>query len=91
MKHHEFPPLPLPTDTWERIAQILELPPQQKRIVELMLRDMCGKQIAAEMKVKIPTLRTYISRIYERTGVANEKALLLLICGMSHGLRHPER
>jgi DNA-binding NarL/FixJ family response regulator len=73
------------------MAKTLELCPQQKRIVELMLRDMCGKQMAAEMKLGMPTVRTYIKRIYERTGAANEKSLLLLICGMSHALRHPEK
>lgn len=89
MEPQEFPPFPLPQETWEHIAKRLGFPPQQKRIVELLLRDMCGKQIADEMQLGVPTVRTYLTRIFKRTGTADEKALILLIVGMSHGLRHP--
>ncbi len=89
MSPQKFPPLPIPAVTWDQIAETLELSPQQKRIVGLLLCDMCGKQIAQEMQLKVPTLRTYIKRIFDRTGAQDEKALILLVCGMSHGLRHP--
>jgi len=81
-------PLPLPVEKLNRVVETLRLSPQQKRIVELILRNRCDKQIAADMQLGHSTLRTYISRIFARTGVSDRVELVLLIFSMSHDIRH---
>jgi DNA-binding NarL/FixJ family response regulator len=76
--------LPLPADKWQQIMVSLQLPPQQIRIVELILRNCCDKQIATSLGVKVPTVRTYLHRIFERMGVGDRLELVLRIFAMSH-------
>jgi DNA-binding NarL/FixJ family response regulator len=85
MADQEFPQLPLPPDKWRQLVETLQLPPQQIRIVELILRNQCDKQVAAAMGIKVPTLRTYIKRIYERIGVGDRFELALKLFALSHG------
>jgi DNA-binding NarL/FixJ family response regulator len=86
MTADDLPPLPLPPPIWDRIANSLQLPPQQKRIVELILRNRCDKQIAADMQLCRPTVRTYLSRIFSRLQVSDRQELVLLVFRMSHGM-----
>ena len=80
-------PLPLPPEKWNQLGQALRLSPQQKRIVELILRNRCDKQIAADMGLGHSTLRTYITRIFHRTGVSDRVELILLVFALSHDIR----
>ena len=57
-----LPDLPLPPEKWRQLAESLRLPRQQRRVVELFLRNCSDKQIAAEMRIKIPTVRTSASQ-----------------------------
>lgn len=84
-KPGEFGPLPLPDALWSRIARELRLPRQQVRIVELILRGLCDKQIAAAMGLRVPTVRTYLTRVFERLQVEDRGELVLRIFAMSHG------
>jgi DNA-binding NarL/FixJ family response regulator len=78
--------LPLPPEKWRQITDALRLPPQQIRIVELILRNFCDKQIAAAMGLKVPTIRTYLTRIFHHMGVSDRIELVLRVCAMSHGI-----
>jgi DNA-binding NarL/FixJ family response regulator len=80
------PELPLPHVLWTQLVEILHLPPRQIRIVELILRNHCDKQIAAALGIKVPTLRTYVQRIYLRMGVSDRQELVLKLFALSHGL-----
>jgi DNA-binding NarL/FixJ family response regulator len=91
MAEQEFPEIPLPHDKWERLKKTLQLPPQQLRIVELILRNHCDKQIAAALGLKVPTVRTYLHRIFERLGVGDRLELVLLLFSLSHRTDHPQR
>jgi DNA-binding CsgD family transcriptional regulator len=64
---------------WGQIVGSLELAPQQARIVELILKDKSDKQIAREMGIALPTVRTYMSRIFQRTGCADRVGLVLKV------------
>jgi DNA-binding NarL/FixJ family response regulator len=86
MADHDIHGLPLPHDKWRQIADSLELPPRQARIVELILRNYCDKQIAAAMGLKVPTVRTYLTRIFHRLKVADRMELVLRIFTISHGI-----
>lgn len=88
MASEDFPDLPLSPERWRAIKNDLHLPPQQARIVELILRDCCDKQIAAEMDLKVPTIRTYLERVFERLGVGNRMGLVLYIFALSQSDRH---
>jgi DNA-binding NarL/FixJ family response regulator len=79
-------PLPLPHDKWDQLARELELCPQHKRVVELILRCCADKEIVAAMGISKPTLRTYINRIFGRLRVSDRVELVALICALSHGI-----
>lgn len=76
-------PLPMDQATWDTIAETLELSPQQKRIVELILQGQQDKEIAATMELTIPTVSTYLKRIFARTGVSSRMQLVLRIFAMA--------
>jgi DNA-binding NarL/FixJ family response regulator len=83
------PALPLPEQLWIQLAAAWQLSRQQTRIVELILQGMCDKQIAAAMDLKVPTVRTYLDRIFARVEVGDRVELILRILAASHGLDRP--
>jgi DNA-binding NarL/FixJ family response regulator len=83
-----LPPLPLEPTALARAARALELSPQQARIVELLLRGLRDKQIAKEMGLGVPTVRTYLGRIFLRVGVQDRVELILRVFAVA---RPPRR
>jgi DNA-binding NarL/FixJ family response regulator len=79
-----FPPLPLDDDHWRAIVEAMQLSPQQAKIVELVLRGLCDKQIAAAMGISEPTIRTYLQRISARTQTRGRMALAMRVLAVSH-------
>ncbi len=77
-------PLPMAQSTWEAVALELALSPQQIRIVELILRDRSDKEIADELRLTVPTIRTHLARIFDRTGATSRLNLVLRIFSMVH-------
>lgn len=71
--------LPLATETWLAVASVLELSPQQRRIVELLLCGCRDKQIAHELGLSVPTVRTYLGRIFLKLGVQDRIELILRV------------
>lgn len=88
MAEQNIPDLPLPPEKWQQLMERLQLPPQQIRIVELILRNCCDKQIAAALGLKVPTVRTYLQRIYARLDVGDRVELILRLFAMSHDTHH---
>lgn len=78
--------LPLDADIWAEVATVLELSPQQTRIVELLLRGRRDKQIARELQLTVPTVRTYLGRIFARLGVQDRIELILRVFTAAHSL-----
>lgn len=74
-------PLSFPFDdqTWTRIASAFGLAPQEARTVERILCGMCDKQIAADLRIGVSTLRTYLRRIFDRLGVEDRVQLVLRV------------
>ena len=54
---------------WSDICDRLELSPRQQEIAFLLTKGMGDKQIAAQMKLSIPTVRTHLTRLFGRLGV----------------------
>jgi DNA-binding NarL/FixJ family response regulator len=91
MADQNIPELPLPAEKWQQLTERLKLPPQQVRIVELILRNYCDKQIAAALGLKVPTVRTYLHRVFERMGVDDRLGLVLRLFALSHRTDHHQR
>jgi DNA-binding CsgD family transcriptional regulator len=83
--------LPIPSARWLAIIDRWHLPPQEARIVELILRNYCDKQIAVTMGLKVPTVRTYLRRAFDRFEVEGRLELVLKIFAASHRISHAER
>jgi DNA-binding NarL/FixJ family response regulator len=70
---------PMSDATWRRVATELGFSPQQTRIVALILCNRQDKEIAAELELTVPTVRTYLSRAFVRTGVSDRLGLVLRV------------
>ena len=91
-----FPPLPLDDVHWRAIVAAMELSPQQAKIVELVLRGLCDKQIAVAMGISEPTIRTYLLRISAKTHTRGRMELAMRVLAVSHQVvpqlgRHQKR
>jgi DNA-binding NarL/FixJ family response regulator len=71
--------LPLPAALWAAVIKELRFSEQQDRIVGLLLLGLDNKAIAGELGITVPTLRTYLDRIYRRTGVSNRVTLAVRV------------
>jgi DNA-binding NarL/FixJ family response regulator len=65
--------------TWKAVAKSLGLPPQQLRIVEGILSGQQDKEIAESLALSVPTVRTYLRRIFDRVGAKDRVSLILTI------------
>jgi DNA-binding NarL/FixJ family response regulator len=70
-------PSPLTADEWNALVTDTQLPPQQSRIVDLILRGFKDKEIASEMGISCPTVRTYLARIFARFDVSDRSGVIL--------------
>lgn len=61
------------------MVRVLELSPQQVRLVESLLRSMRDKQIATELGVTVPTVRTYMTRLFHKLDVEDRVELVVRI------------
>jgi DNA-binding NarL/FixJ family response regulator len=84
----KLPPLPISSERWHELVRALHLPPQQAKVVELILRGQEDKQIANQMRLAVPTVRTYLSRIFVRLGVTGRMELVLHLFARSHRSSH---
>jgi len=64
---------------WRRVATELGFSTQQAKLVRLMLQGRRDKQIAEALQLGVPTVRTYLSRLFHRTGAHDRVDLLLKV------------
>ncbi|HEX2837341.1 MAG TPA: helix-turn-helix transcriptional regulator [Phycisphaerales bacterium] len=81
--------LPLDAQTWDAVVVQLGLAPQQERVVRLIVCGARDKRIASELGLKLPTVRTYLDRIYRRVGVRDRLELVVKVFTTAHALRGP--
>lgn len=53
--------------------------PREKEIIEQVARGLSNQQIADELYVSLPTVRTHIYHVFQKTGVRNRVELLKLV------------
>jgi DNA-binding CsgD family transcriptional regulator len=75
---YALPPF-LSADAWQHVVESLQLSPQQARIVALILHGKQDKEIAVELGLNRYTIRTYLRRVFDRTGLEDRMALVLHI------------
>lgn len=64
---------------WAEISKKLSFSKQQSNIARLLLDDLGDKQIAMELGICVPTLRTYIGRMFSKYNVTDRVGLILYI------------
>lgn len=75
-----YPKLPtLDDDLWAEVIRALQLSPQQVKVTSHVLRGLCDKQIASELQISEPTVRTHLGRIFQRNGLRDRGELILRI------------
>lgn len=95
---HDSPPppaqppgqFPMDADVWQEVIVRLRLAPQHVCLVEQLLQGKRDKQIARALGIKLPTLRTYFRRVFDRVEVDDRVGLILKIFRVAHELdQHP--
>lgn len=67
------------------------LPPSLARVAAGVARGLVDKEIARELSIPLPTVRTYVRRIYRRLGVTNRVSLALCWTAADGGTRREGR
>lgn len=75
----ELRALPLAEPVWARVVAELGFAPQEARIVEGILKGQRDKQIARDLGLKMPTVRTYLTRAFRRCGASDRVELVVRV------------
>jgi DNA-binding NarL/FixJ family response regulator len=59
------------------VAKEVGLSPRQKQIVVLLLKGYADKQIAQELGICLPTVRTHMSRLFAKCNACDRCDLLI--------------
>jgi DNA-binding NarL/FixJ family response regulator len=84
-------PLPMAPALWDEVAASLKFSPQQKRIVACILRGFQDKQIAAELGLSVPTVRTYLDRVFQKADVSDRMQLVLQLFALTQQTQSVEQ
>jgi DNA-binding NarL/FixJ family response regulator len=61
------------------IVNELSLPPRQAGVIRNLFLGHSDKQIARELKISVPTVRTHLSRLFSRFDVQDRVELVLFV------------
>jgi DNA-binding CsgD family transcriptional regulator len=64
---------------WAQVRQSLGLSPRQAEIVRHLLLGESDKQIAKELQISIPTVRTHLGRLFQKFELNDRVELILHI------------
>jgi len=64
---------------WAQIIDELSLSPRQKEIIQCLLLGDSDKQIANDLHISVPTVRTHLSRLFIKLDVQDRVELILRI------------
>jgi len=64
---------------WQGILNELSLSPRQSEVVKSLFHGCSDKQIARELQISVPTLRTYLNRIFSKYEVQDRVELVLYV------------
>jgi DNA-binding CsgD family transcriptional regulator len=69
----------LSDDEWQPLARTLSLSARQAEICRLILSGASDKQIASNLRIAVPTVRTHISRTFVKLGLQDRFELMSLV------------
>lgn len=73
---------------WDVLANELSLSPRQSEVIQLLFKGHGDKQIASELDIAVPTVRTHLSRLFSRFDLRDRHELVLhVICIFRKGCR----
>lgn len=64
---------------WLELVNELSLPPRQAEVIRYLFAGHSDKQIAMELQICVPTVRTHISRLFSRFDVQDRTELVLYV------------
>ncbi len=64
---------------WTAIVKRLQIPPRQAQVLQMLFLGHSDKQIARELDIAMPTVRTYMNRLFARFDVQDRHELILHI------------
>ncbi|MFA5291592.1 MAG: helix-turn-helix transcriptional regulator [Phycisphaerae bacterium] len=64
---------------WEKLVEELSLPPRQSQIIQHLFQGKSDKQIAQDMGIALPTVRTHLGRLFEKFNTQDRSELILYI------------
>lgn len=64
---------------WDELAENLKLSPRQSQIVGYILNGKSDRQIALELHIAVPTVRTHMTRMFHKFDVNDRVELLLCV------------
>lgn len=67
------------SDEWGDLVSRLGLTSRQAEIVRLILAGRNDRQIAAELRISLPTVRAHLQRVFEVQGVSDRTALVIVV------------
>jgi len=62
---------------WVELVDRLALSPRQAQVIQRVLSGRSDKQIARDLQMAVPTVRTHLSRAFSRFGVQDRTELVL--------------
>jgi DNA-binding CsgD family transcriptional regulator len=68
---------PFTPDEWSELVETTDMSPRQKQIARCILSGMGDKQIAEQIGIKVPTVRTHMGRLFEKLDVGDRVELVL--------------
>lgn len=66
-------------EEWNTIFRGLSLPPRQAQITRMLFEGYSDKQIARELGISVPTVRSHLQRMYAKLRVQDRTALVVYI------------
>jgi DNA-binding NarL/FixJ family response regulator len=75
--------------TSARTPQDDELSPREQEVLELLARGYLYKEIAERLNISVPTVNTYIRRMYEKLHVRSRAQAVARYAHLSDGERRP--
>jgi len=62
---------------WDQLQHYLDLSPRQAEIVREILHGKSDKQIARELDIALPTVRTHLGRLFQKYDLNDRVELIL--------------
>ena len=72
---------------WDRVVHSLTLAPRQADITWQLLRGCGDKEIARNLGITVPTVRTHLSRLFSRLKLQGRYELILRVVMLVRGAK----